>query len=98
ALGLLPRSRRELDRDFVIRGWQGLRRISLRRASAPVIPGWSKGPDPESRDSGFSPVGLPRNDEREKCFVAMMALNTNRTRRGGTPAAIADRACLPSSP
>src|SRR5664279_1196576 len=27
----------------------------------PVIPGWSEGPDPESRDSGFA-LRAPRND------------------------------------
>jgi hypothetical protein len=26
-----------------------------------VIPGWSEGPDPESRDSGFT-LRVPRND------------------------------------
>src|ERR1700729_946318 len=27
-----------------------------------VIPGWSEGPDPESRDSGFARRRAPRND------------------------------------
>src|SRR6267142_4732479 len=27
-----------------------------------VIPGWSEGPDPESRDSGFDADASPRND------------------------------------
>src|SRR6267142_2911604 len=27
-----------------------------------VIPGWSEGPDPESRDSGFDAFASPRND------------------------------------
>jgi len=27
-----------------------------------VIPGWSEGPDPESRDSGSAPSGASRND------------------------------------
>jgi hypothetical protein len=27
-----------------------------------VIPGWSEGPDPESRDSGFVAAATPRND------------------------------------
>src|SRR5438128_11788801 len=30
-----------------------------------VIPGWSKGPDPESRDFGFA-LRAPRNDAREE--------------------------------
>src|SRR5258708_36926339 len=30
----------------------------------PVIPGWSEGPDPESRDSGFA-LRAPRNDGKE---------------------------------
>src|SRR5450631_2223705 len=29
---------------------------------ASVIPGWSEGPDPESRDSGFDGSHRPRND------------------------------------
>jgi hypothetical protein len=29
-----------------------------------VIPGWSEGPDPESRDSGFDAGASLRNDER----------------------------------
>src|ERR1700733_718671 len=29
-----------------------------------VIPGWSEGPDPEFRDSGFDAAASPRNDER----------------------------------
>jgi hypothetical protein len=27
-----------------------------------VIPGWSEGPDPESRDSGLDAFASPRND------------------------------------
>src|SRR5437879_11528679 len=32
------------------------------QTSLVVIPGWSEGPDPESRDSGFT-LCVPRNDE-----------------------------------
>src|SRR5450759_4078484 len=30
-----------------------------KRATSPVIPGWSEGPDPESRDSGFDASHRP---------------------------------------
>src|SRR5438105_10967538 len=34
-----------------------------------VIPGWSEGPDPESRDSGFDAFASPRNDGREAVIL-----------------------------
>src|SRR6187399_2192550 len=37
-----------------LRGWGWPRRLVL-----PVIPGWSEGPDPESRDSGFDAAHRP---------------------------------------
>src|SRR5436190_7212048 len=43
-----------------LRGWGWPRRLVL-----PVIPGWSEGPDPESRDSGFDAFASPRNDGGE---------------------------------
>src|SRR3982074_857337 len=33
-----------------------------------VIPGWSEGPDPESRDSGFA-LRAPRNDEKQQLLI-----------------------------
>src|SRR5258708_39463729 len=42
--------------------------------SGTVIPGWSEGPDPESRDSGFV-LRTPRNDAERHvpAFTCMMA-------------------------
>jgi len=50
-----------------------------RSNTAVVIPGWSEGPDPESRDSGFDaiesalcadPMASPRNDVGDvACFA-----------------------------
>ena len=37
----------------------------LSRRCCVVIPGWSEGPDPESRDSGLDASHRPRNDARE---------------------------------
>src|SRR6185437_2436106 len=36
-----------------------------------VIPGWSEGPDPKSRDSGFDAGASPRNDDEKTQGHAM---------------------------
>src|SRR4030088_2728635 len=43
-----------------------------------VIPGWSEGPDPESRDSGFA-LRAPRNDEKQQLVI------TGESERSSTP-------------
>src|SRR6266446_7451214 len=41
--------------------WRGHKPPSTLELAPSVIPGWSAGPDPESRDSGFA-LCAPRND------------------------------------
>src|ERR1700760_1026174 len=52
-------------------GAMGSKRGGTKRRSACryqiVIPGWSEGPDPESRDSGFA-LRAPRNDGESSPF------------------------------
>ena len=51
---------------------EGFPRFTCQTASFGVIPGWSEGPDPESRDSGFAVA--PRNDNtRPHCRGAECA-------------------------
>src|ERR1700736_4985698 len=38
-----------------------------------VIPGWSEGPDPESRDSGFA-LRAPRNDGNQKTQIVIFMM------------------------
>src|SRR4051794_19984481 len=52
--GLPPKARR-------LRRWRSRRRLDGCHLNYVVIPGWSEGPDPESRDSGFT-LRVPRND------------------------------------
>src|SRR5215475_10025402 len=40
--------------------------VFQRETTRAVIPGWSEGPDPESRDSGFDADASPRNDEKAR--------------------------------
>src|ERR1700760_130574 len=39
--------------------WGAARPTIWKEIFPPVIPGWSEGPDPESRDSGFGPADRP---------------------------------------
>ncbi len=52
-----------LERDIAVeRRPDGVIVLKSRIPLQHVIPGWSKGPDPESRDSGFA-LRTPRNDD-----------------------------------
>ena len=76
-----------------------------------VIPGWSEGPDPESRDSGF-PLRAPRNDEgttgeppwqnhcktKSSSSPAPAAASDARSRCSAPPKAPRSSSTIPASP
>src|SRR5271156_3446502 len=58
-------------------------------SSGPVIPGWSEGPDPEVRDSGFDAFASSRND-----FVTLRDTSSyRRARPRAAPRAPCRRRC-----